>query len=193
MNASRMVMAGLLTALMVATGYAATSGAPTPAQGIAAFQTIEEVFQHPRCSNCHIPGDSPLQFDAQTPHMMNVVRGPEGAGTPSLPCSSCHGTKNSPATYGPHAPPGAPNWHLPPPNQKMAWIDLPAAQLCAVIKDRKHNGDRDLDAMLEHVRTDKLVLWGWNPGGNRQPVSVPHAEFVAAFRTWMDAGAPCPD
>jgi len=50
------------------------------AQGLKAFATVEQVFQHPRCSNCHIPGDQPLQFDSQTPHMMNVVRGPEGKG-----------------------------------------------------------------------------------------------------------------
>jgi hypothetical protein len=26
----------------------------------------------------------------------------------------------------------------------------------------------------------------------RQPVGIPHAEFVAAFRVWVAAGAPCP-
>ena len=46
--------------------------------------------------------------------------------------------------------------------------------------------------MLEHVTNDKLVAWGWEPGVGRAPVDVPHAEFVAAFRTWMDAGAHCP-
>ena len=65
------------------------------------------MFQHPRCSNSHIPGDAPLQFDAQTPHAMNVVRESNGH--------------------------GAPNWYLPPPD--MAWIDVPAAELCAMIKD----------------------------------------------------------
>lgn len=162
------------------------------AQGLQAFATVEKVFQHPRCSNCHIPGDQPLQFDDQTPHTMGVVRGPKGEGAVGLPCASCHGEANLPASYGPNAPPGAPHWALPPPDQKMAWIGVPAAQLCAMVKDRKHNGDRDLDAMFEHVAQDKLVLWGWAPGGNRAPVPVPHDQFVAAFRTWMDAGAPCP-
>ena len=46
------------------------------AQALQAFATVEQVLQHPRCSNCHIPGDAPLQFDTQTPHAMNVVRGP---------------------------------------------------------------------------------------------------------------------
>lgn len=162
------------------------------AQALTAFATVEQVFQHPRCSNCHIPGDAPLQFDAQTPHAMNVTRGPEGKGAPGLPCSTCHAEQNAPASYGPHAPPGAPHWQLPPPDHKMAWIGLPADQLCEMIQDKKRNGGRDFDALLKHVAEDKLVLWGWNPGGERAPVPVPHDQFVAAFRTWKDAGGPCP-
>jgi hypothetical protein len=46
--------------------------------------------------------------------------------------------------------------------------------------------------MLEHVTHDELVGWGWDPGVGRAPVPVPRAELTAAFRTWMDAGAPCP-
>lgn len=162
------------------------------AAAVEAFATVERVFQHPRCSNCHIPGDQPLQFDGQTPHAMQVVRGPEGKGAPGLPCSTCHGEANAPDGYGPHAPPGAPHWQLPPPDQKMVWIGASPAELCALLKDRSRNGDRDLDAMLEHVAEDALVLWGWEPGGGRTPVPVPHAEFVAAFTAWADAGGPCP-
>jgi hypothetical protein len=163
------------------------------AKAVEAFATVEKVFQHPRCSNCHIPGDAPLQFDAQTPHQMGVVRGPEGKGAPGLPCATCHAEANPPASYGPHAPPGAPHWSLPPPDHKMAWIGLPAAQLCAMIKDKKSNGDRDFAALLKHVGEDKLVLWGWNPGNGRLPVPVPHDQFVAAFKLWADAGGPCPE
>lgn len=162
------------------------------AQAVAAFATVEQVFQHPRCSNCHIPGDRPLQFDAQTPHMMDVVRGPDGKGAAGLPCSTCHGDRNPPASYGPHAPPGAPHWGLPPPERKMAWIGVPAKQLCEMLKDRGRNGDRDFAALIKHVDEDELVLWGWHPGGERAPVPVPHDRFVAAFRTWADAGGPCP-
>lgn len=166
--------------------------APAPADPLAAFAVVERVFQHPRCSNCHIPGDAPLQFDSQLAHAQGVVRGPEGKGAPGLPCSTCHGEKNAPAGYGPHAPPGAPHWQLPPPDMKMAWIDVPAAELCAMIQDPARTGGKDLDAMLKHVAEDKLVLWGWAPGGDRVPVPVPHADFVAAFTAWKDAGAPCP-
>ena len=163
------------------------------AKAVEAFATVEKVLQHPRCSNCHIPGDQPLQFDAQTPHAMGVVRGPEGKGALGLPCATCHAEANAPTSYGPHAPPGAPHWALPPPDHKMAWIGLPAAQLCAMIKDRKSNGDRDFAALLKHVNEDKLVLWGWDPGNGRLPVPVPHDQFVAAFKLWADAGGPCPE
>jgi hypothetical protein len=74
----------------------------------------------------------------------------------------------------------------------MVFINLSPAQLCATVKDVKATGGKDLPAMLEHSTHDKLVLWGWDPGVGREPVSVPHAEFVKQFRTWMDAGAPCP-
>ncbi len=162
------------------------------AQAIAAFSTVQKVLQHPRCQNCHIPGDAPLQFDAGLPHQMAVIRGPEGKGAPGLPCSTCHGTENPPNAYGPEAPPGAPNWFLPPPEHKMVFINLSAAELCAVVKDKDRNGGKDFDALVKHVTEDKLVLWGWEPGGNRLPVSVPHEEFVAKFKQWAAAGGPCP-
>jgi hypothetical protein len=123
---------------------------------------------------------------------MAVMRGPEGRGAVGLPCSTCHGEANPPASFGLSAPPGAPNWVLPSPEHKMVFIDVPAAQLCATLKDVRENGGRDFDALIHHVTEDKLVLWGWSPGGVRLPVSVPHAEFVAAFKRWAAAGGPCP-
>lgn len=159
---------------------------------VDAFATVQKVFQHPRCQNCHIPGDAPLQFDAGLPHAMGVVRGPTGHGAPGLPCSTCHGEANAPESYGPNAPPGAPHWALPPPTQRMVTIGLSAPALCRMIQDRNENGGRDFTALLKHIAEDKLVLWGWNPGGTRAPVPVPHAEFVAKFKLWADAGGPCP-
>jgi hypothetical protein len=74
----------------------------------------------------------------------------------------------------------------------MVFINVSAADLCAHLKDTKGNGGKDLAALLDHVSHDKLVLWGWDPGVGRAQVSIPHDEFVAAFKTWTDAGAPCP-
>jgi len=190
-----MVSGLLLLAATAAVGRgepAAPAPDGTPTAALAAFDTVQSVLQHPRCQNCHIPGDAPLQFDAGIAHAQHVQRGPEGNGVPGLPCSTCHATSNPPASYGRHMPPGAPNWHLPPPRRKMVFIGLPAAELCATIKDRERNGGRDLAALLEHVSHDKLVLWGWDPGVGRAPVSVPHDVFVASFKTWIAGGAPCP-
>ena len=171
---------------------AAASSTNDRAAAIAAFSTVQQVLQHPRCQNCHIPGDAPLQFDAGLPHAMAVVRGPDGKGAPGLPCSTCHNVVNPPASYGVNAPPGAPTWHLPPPNQKMVFINVTAAQLCATVKNPKTNGGKDWPALIKHVADDKLVGWGWNPGGNRAPVPIPRAEFVAKFKQWAAAGGPCP-
>lgn len=178
--------------LLSLSSYATDLLADEREAALAAFTTVQQVFQHPRCQNCHIPGDAPLQFDAGIPHAMAVVRGSAGQGAAGLPCASCHAEANPPASYGPHAPPGAPHWSLPPPAQKMAWIGLPADQLCAMIQDRSRNGDRDFVALIKHVSEDQLVLWGWNPGGTRAPVPVPHAQFVSQFELWADAGGPCP-
>jgi mono/diheme cytochrome c family protein len=187
----------LLTLTIATLGCAPTAPvATTPvddrAGAVAAFETVKQVLQHPRCQNCHIPGDAPLQFDAGLPHQMNVKRGPDGKGAVGLPCATCHGQDNPPASFGPHAPPGAPNWFLPPPEHKMVFINRSAAEICAVLKNPNENGGKDFDALIKHVAEDKLVLWGWHPGGERAPVSVPHAEFVAAFKRWAAAGGPCP-
>lgn len=179
---------------LAATARAQGTSAPvsaSEARGIAAFETVRVVLQHPRCQNCHIPGNAPLQFDQGLVHGQNVVRGPEGKGAPGFSCSTCHATANPPASYGLNMPPGAPNWHLPPPERKMVFIRLSSGDLCRTVKDKSQNGGKDLEALLEHVSHDKLVLWGWAPGVGRAPVSTPHAEFVAKFREWVEAGAPC--
>jgi len=190
MHANRMIVS-LCSLLTVAASAFAAERVSRDA-GLRAFDTIRQVLQHPRCQNCHIPGDAPLQFDEGLTHFQNVQRGVDGHGVPGLTCGTCHAGSNPPESYGPHAPPGAPNWHLPPPNQKMVFIGLAPGTLCNAIKDPSHNGNRTLDAMLEHVSHDELVLWGWNPGGARAPVSVSHEEFVDAFERWMAADAPCP-
>ena len=162
------------------------------AEAVQAFGVVQKVLQHPRCQNCHIPGDAPLQFDQGLVHAQSVVRGTNGLGARGLSCSTCHSTENPPASYGPHMPPGAPGWRLPPPQHKMIFIGLSGAELCRGLKNQKENGGKDLDALLEHVSHDKLVLWGWDPGVGRAPVDVPHKDFVAAFERWTAAGAPCP-
>jgi len=184
----------LWRALLTAAGAAGVfSAAPIRAGSTDAdFAVVQQVLQHPRCQNCHIPGNQPLQYDQGKPHAQRVQRGDDGKGAPGLPCSTCHGSTNLPASYGPNVPPGAPNWHLPPAHKKMVFIGLGAHDLCTRLKDMRENNGKDLDALVEHVDHDALVLWGWNPGQGRAPVSVPHADFVAAFKRWAAAGGPCP-
>jgi hypothetical protein len=71
-------------------------------------------------------------------------------------------------------------------------MNLQPGELCRVLKTGDTNGGKSLDALLEHVSNDKLVGWGWNPGAGRAAVPIPRDQFVAQFKRWMDAGAPCP-
>jgi hypothetical protein len=161
-------------------------------EALQAFATVQKVLQHPRCQNCHIPGDAPLQLDDGRVHAQNVKRGKNGMGAAGFHCNTCHDTVNPPASYGPNMPPGAPGWRLPSEQHKMVFIGLSGGELCRGLKDKAENGGMDLAALLHHVRDDKLVLWGWDPGVGRAPVDVPHGRFVAAFERWAKAGAPCP-
>ena len=74
----------------------------------------------------------------------------------------------------------------------MIFEGLTATQLCEQLKRPKDTGGKDLTGLLEHVSHDALVLWGWKPGGDRTKPPLTHAEFVAAFKTWVDSGGACP-
>ena len=182
----------LAAAVVVAAAAALAAPDKDAAPGVAAFETVRAVLQHPRCQNCHIPGDAPLQLDAGRAHTMKIVRGPYGRGPAGLACATCHGSANPPASYGDHQPPGAPGWHMPAKGREMVFIGLSSAELARRLKDPKQNGGKSLAELVDHVTRDPLVLWGWDPGEGRAPVSIPHAEFVAKFREWVEAGAPVP-
>ena len=192
MKFTKRVARSSLAVFAAAASALAIAQADNAARAAQAFEVVRSVLQHPRCANCHIPENAPRQHDTSLPHSMNVQRGKSGHGAAAMECATCHGRENLPESYGAHVPPGAPNWHLPPPETKMVFIDVTPAQLCATIKDKAATGGKDLQAMLAHNRDDKLVGWGWSPGLGRNPVPVPRDQFVAAFKTWMDLGAPCP-
>lgn len=157
--------------------------------GLRAFRDVASVLTSPRCLNCHVPGDAPLQGEDNHTHNMKVARGDDGKGTAAMKCSGCHQEANVDAR---HAPPGATGWRMPAAATPMAWVGLPASKLCQVLKEPATNGKRSMSQMMEHVASDKIVLWGWTPGPGRTVPPLSHAAFVAAFQTWMDAGAPCP-
>ena len=180
-------------AVAVAAGavlLAATSntGANREDEGWRAFSEVATVLTHPRCLNCHVPGDSPLQGDEGRPHDMNVRRAADGRGTPAARCTNCHQAANSPA---PHSPPGAPDWRLPPPSARMAWRGLTTEEICRSLKDPGRNGGRGLSQLVEHVSKDQIVNWGWDPGPGRGAPPHSHGEFVRRFVQWAESGAPC--
>jgi hypothetical protein len=60
----------------------------------------------------------------------------------------------------------------------MLWQGLSGSDLCRSLKDPAKNGNRSLAAITTHMGTDKLVLWGWNPGPRREAVPLMHDEFM---------------
>jgi hypothetical protein len=152
----------------------------------AAWTQIQTVLQHPRCLNCH-QAESPLQGDSRRTHLPRVIRGPENHGVGAMKCGNCHNELGNNLTS---RTPGAPHWSLAP--LPMLWQGLSGRALCRSLKDPNKNGKRSLDDIMTHMGTDKLVLWGWNPGRELEPVSIPHDEFMRTMRVWVDGGAVCP-
>ncbi|HEV8383896.1 MAG TPA: hypothetical protein VGQ11_03415 [Candidatus Acidoferrales bacterium] len=169
---------------------AAPPAARDDAAAKAAFLAAYSVFMHPRCMNCHPAGDIPLQGDDSHPHTQNVQRGGAGMGKYALKCLDCHQLENVP---GANMPPGAPNWHLPPPNMKMVFEGKSAGELCRQLKDPKQNGGRSVERAIEHIKSDKLVMWGWAPGEGRSVPAMSHAEFSGRMQEWIAKGAACPE
>lgn len=151
----------------------------------ALFNEAGKVIMHPRCVNCHPAGDRPHQGDGE-PHQPVVGRGADGFGAVGMRCATCHHEAN----YDPGRMPGAPHWHLAP--REMAWEGLSLGEICEQIKDRARNGDRDLAAIVKHMKEDPLVLWGFEPGADREPVPGDPQSFAELIEAWVEAGAACP-
>jgi hypothetical protein len=181
----------MLPALVAAAAVATAANMPVSAAKATAepanlFAPIASVLRDPRCMNCHPRDDRPRQGDDGHIHLQNVVRGEDGMGFVNMRCPACHRDENN-ALSG---VPGAPTWHLAP--LSMGWKGLNDSELCAALKDESKNGGRSVAELVEHMSDDKLVLWGWQPGGKRKPVATPHPQFVKDLKDWAAAGAPCP-
>ena len=181
---------GRIEGHLIGPAMAAAAAGNDDAAARAAFEAAAPVFFHPRCMNCHPAGDEPLQGDDNRVHAQNVKRGADGRGQVAMRCSTCHQSANLP---GENMPPGNPNWHLPPAKTKMIFQGLTAGQLCRQFKDSKENGGKTLTEIIEHVSSDSLVLWGWNPGDGRTLPPLSHADFAAKMHEWENKGAACPD
>ena len=168
----------------------------TRAEGLVAWQQVYAVLTHPRCINCHTATNYPQQGDDRHRHFANVVRGPTGEGVSGQQCVTCHQEANADST----GVPGAHDWHLAP--LSMQWQDqndkvLSSADVCKAVTDRSRNNNLDGAGLLKHHEKEPLVLWAFRPGRGidgsmRTLPPLTHEQFVAATRTWVEAGTPCP-
>jgi hypothetical protein len=159
---------------------------PPEERSRALFVEASRVLRHPRCSNCHPAGDSPLQGSEARLHEPPIARGPLNMGAAGLECTSCHQDANVPLSRVP----GAPHWQLAP--RAMAWTGKGPVELCEQLKERNLNGGRTLQQLLEHVSADALVAWGWAPGAAREPAPGTQAAFADLIAAWISTGAQCP-
>lgn len=177
-------------ALRTADSFAGITDAK--ARSVALFGEAGRVITHPRCVNCHPATDRPLQGMTSRPHQPPIFATASGMGSPSMPCTSCHGPANF-TLVGTRvgSMPGNPKWHLAP--REMAWHGKSLGDICRQIKDPSRNGGMDHAALVEHVSKDDLVGWGWDPGAGREPAPGTQAIFGDLVKAWLETGAECPD
>ncbi len=161
--------------------------ADTAARSAAIFTELGKVLTHPRCVNCHPAGDRPRQGDTARLHQPPVERGADGFGLPAMRCPVCHQQANFDAA----GVPGNPIWQLAP--REMAWEGKTLAEICAQIKDPARNGNRSVDALIEHIGEDHLVGWAWAPGFGRQSAPGTQKQAGALVEAWVKTGAECPN
>jgi hypothetical protein len=149
------------------------------------FAPIAAVLQHPRCLNCHVKDDTPLNGDQGRPHRMKITRGADDRGAPAARCEACH---RAPVD-GPSFVPAVSGWRLPP--KTMGWYGLSAVDLCRVLRDPAQPDHLDDVALIKHMETDPIVGSGWQPGGDRTLIPISRAELVDLVKAWTRAGMPC--
>ena len=160
-------------------------GEGTSAAASATFDPVASVVMSPRCLNCH-QDQSPRQGDARTVHLPLVVRGKDGHGAPTQTCQTCHQATNTAGGFVP----GVATWQLAP--LSMLWEGRSKEQICEQMKDPARNGGRRTgEQVIEHMKTDRLVLWAWAPGLGRALPPLSHEKFVEALEAWVKAGMPC--
>jgi hypothetical protein len=152
-------------------------------KSLAALRTMMKVFKHQRCMNCHPTDDKPRQGDDSHVHLFSVQRGVDNKGLPAMRCGACHQKENNISS----GVPGAPHWSLAP--KTMGWHGLTDEQIASNLVDKLKNGNRSIEALVEHMTRDSLVQWAWKPGIGRSTPSVSQKEFHDAVKTWSENGA----
>jgi hypothetical protein len=156
----------------------------------AIFAEVGKLITNPRCMNCHPAGDQPLQGNDHHEHRPRVFR--SDGNHFATNCAQCHTDQNvtlhEAASY--QSIPGNPRWGVAP--LSMAWQNKSLGDICRQLKDVERNGGRDLALLQEHVATDDLVGWAWNPGAGREPAPGAQEEAGKLVQAWIDTGAECP-
>ena len=178
--------ASFATAALLSSVTGAEPAAVGGREGLAAWRKISEVLTHPRCLNCH-QLTTPLQGNSRRIHVPAVVRGADNMGAGTMRCHNCHNDSGNNQLSG---VPGALHWQLAP--VSMLWQGLSTGDLCRMLRDPARNGHRTPAALVVHMETEHLVLWGWSPGGRREPVPIPHKDFVEQMKIWVSSGTVCP-
>ena len=102
-------------------------------------------------------------------------------------CSICHQSAN----FEPGRVPGHPAWHLAP--HEMGWEGKTLGEICRQVRDPDRNGGRSLADLVEHIGSDTLVGWAWEPGHGRTPAPGTQKEAGALVEAWIETGATCPN
>ncbi|MCY4335619.1 MAG: hypothetical protein OXC60_13250 [Litoreibacter sp.] len=172
----------------------------TETEGLEAWSRIYEVASHPRCANCHTgASDRPMwsgpSYGVTRSHGMNIRAGESRIGAEHLLCSTCHTTKDEDwdnANAMPHAAPRvAMSWQLAP--VEADWFGRSSIEICEQLRDPDRNGERDMQALAEHLDHDLILHWAWKPGGGREPAPYSLQEHVNDILIWGTAGFPCPE
>jgi hypothetical protein len=162
------------------------------ARSRALFTEAAKVIMSPRCMNCHPADEHPTQGNDMHEHQPPVFRGDGGNGVAGMACSTCHTEQNytlrEAASY--KSIPGHPRWGLAP--MEMAWQGKSIGDICRQIKDPAQNGGRDLKLLHEHMASDDIVGWAWNPGEGRVPAPGSQQMLGQLIQAWIDTGAQCP-
>lgn len=181
---------------LLAMPLAAQQTAVSRDEGLAAWDRIFAVAQHPRCTNCHVgPQEAPmwegLSYGAGRRHGMNVLAGESRIGAETIPCRTCHVTTTMPDTNAPHAPPQvAAPWQLAP--VEADWFGRASHEICEQLRDPDLNGGRSFLEIADHLGHDVILHWAWNPGGGRVPAPYSLQEHTNDMLIWGVAGMPCP-
>lgn len=155
------------------------------ARSKALFKEMGRALEHPRCMNCHPAGNNPLVGDESKPHQPKLTRGENNMGPPGMRCTTCHGRK----TY--ENMPGAAGWHMAP--REMAWEGKSVAEICKQLKDPERNGGRSPEEVAEHIATDHLVAYGWDPPEQYEAVPGSQKLLGNLAHAWVETGAHCPE